>query len=164
MRWPSRTPAGIFTLRRRVVPSGRRSSSVRSVPLYASRERDLDVLFDVGADRGAAAAGSGTTEERPRVEVRGTFTEQRAEEIREAARFAVERVLAGLTGVDPLESAGLLLRRPVLETLPVRTDRVVALALLGIERTSLASLISLKRFSASGFLLTSGWCWRASLR
>src|SRR4030095_7607212 len=55
----------------------------------------------------------------------------RAEEIREASRFAaVERIRARLAGVDPLESAGLLAALP--EALPLRTDRVIPLALLRV--------------------------------
>src|SRR5688572_4041893 len=98
-------------------------------PLVRLGKRDLDLVLDIGADRGTSATSAGAAEERPRVEVGLSFTEQRAEEVREAARVTVERIRAGLAGVDPLEPARLLLRSAVLKTRPIRTDGVVALAL-----------------------------------
>src|SRR5688500_8732005 len=110
-------------------------------PLVRLGERDLDLVLDISADRGPSASSAGAPEQRPRVEVRLPLTEQRAEEVREAARFPVERIGAGLAGVDPLESARLVLRALVLKARPVRTEIGRASCRAREERSQVALLL-----------------------
>jgi hypothetical protein len=68
-------------------------------------------------------------------------------------------------GLDASGRGGFLGALPGLVLLPARPKLIVLLALSGSDRTSYASLICLNLASASGLPgLTSGWCWRASLR
>src|SRR5258705_1124539 len=121
-------------------------------PLVRLGQRDLDFAFDIRSGYRPATTCGRTPEKRSGVEVCLPLAEQRAEEIREPSRVAaVERVRAGLARVDPLESARLLSALP--EALPLRTDGVVALALLGIGEDLVGLVDLLEALLRLGFLV-----------
>src|SRR5207245_9644227 len=105
------------------------------VPLERLGKRHLDLAIDVLALPGAGARPRPPAEHLVGVgeaAVRG-LTEEGPEEVREPARVIAERALARLPRVHVLEAAGpggtsALLR----ELLPIGSDCVVSLALLGI--------------------------------
>ena len=102
--------------------------------------------------------------------------EEGAEEVTEAGQvlgvaavFETDSAAARVEAAEATLRLALLARRPpapafwyACQLLPSWS---YSLRFSGSDRTSLASLISLKRFSAAALpLLTSGWCSRASLR
>src|SRR6266540_7048012 len=98
-------------------------------PLVRLGERDLDLGLEVGpGGRHARAARSRAAEQVVGLEAGARIAEDCAEEVREGAGVAESG--ARLARVHPLEPTRAL--PAVLETRPLRTDRVVALALLGI--------------------------------
>src|SRR2546426_2525122 len=114
--------------------------------LVGLREIDLDLALDIFA-LACSRPGARTRAAEEVIRVGETtvpgLAEERPEEIREPAGVVAERVFAGLPRVDVLEAAGPGgTSAPLRELLPLRADRVVALALLGIAE-DLVGLVDL---------------------
>src|SRR2546430_993881 len=114
-------------------------------PLVGLRQSHLDLALDVLALPGPRSRSRRPAEETVGVgeaTVRG-LTEEGPEEVRETARVIAERTLARLPRVHILEAAGPGgTSAPSRELLPIGSDRVVPLALLGIAE-DLVGLIDL---------------------
>ena len=127
--------------------------------------------FEVWVGAGRPAAPAGGRRCRRRATGRLPAKNMRKKSLKPASSIGVPVELEadppGEAAAPPKPWKGFT-RRPrpgPLVGLPVRAELVIRLRFLGSERTSLASLTSLKRCSAPvSPLLTSGWCSRASRR
>src|SRR5258706_9630336 len=115
-------------------------------PFVCLGQRDLDLALDIFAlSRARTGPRTSATEQIVRIgeATVPSLAEEGPEEIGEPAGIVAKRILTGLPRVDVLESAGPGgTSAPLRELLPLRADRVIALALLGIAE-DLVGLVDL---------------------
>ena len=157
MRWPSRTPGGIVDLV--VAPVAERDLALARPPRpprARARARPPGRRRALRSRSNAAVAAAG---ERPRAE-------HRLEEVAEVRSPPNSTRTSRKPPSLPRRRSPRSRSRRTRPGRPSSSRRAgrTGVALLGSRSTSYASEISLKRSSAPGSLLTSGWFSRASLR